>query len=246
MEFSHEIKNISGEDVLYIYVKVEDIYEFGKENLGKGSNTNFLNKLRDYIKNNIVETKKAAAIIVINGVIVGTLTFANIIKMNDKYESINNSNTSVSLKATTDKEFKVQEKEVKSEETNTKKEKIEESKESTDKAKEIKQSNTSNTSSKTTTTSKVNTSTKTKTNSSTNKSTSNTSTPKTETNTQTTPSNTSTNTNSNNNTSTNTNDNSVTNGIKIKFNDNGVVKDIDLEEYVIRGCCSRNSCIIFS
>ena len=53
MKISHKITNISGRDVVYIYVTVEDIYEFGKENLGKGENTDFLTKLREYITNNL-------------------------------------------------------------------------------------------------------------------------------------------------------------------------------------------------
>ena len=57
MKISHKITNISGEDVVYIYVTVDDIYEFGRENLGKGENTDFLTKLREYITNNQMSTR---------------------------------------------------------------------------------------------------------------------------------------------------------------------------------------------
>jgi len=66
MKISHKITNLSGEEIVYIYVTVEDIYEFGKENLGKGENSDFLTKLRSYVNNNLESVKKAAAIIVIN------------------------------------------------------------------------------------------------------------------------------------------------------------------------------------
>ena len=78
MQISHKILNISGENVLYIYVTVEDIYEFGKENLDKGENTNFLIKLREYVTKNFKSTLKTSAIIVINGVIIGSLTLASL------------------------------------------------------------------------------------------------------------------------------------------------------------------------
>ena len=58
MKISHKIINVSGEDIIYIYVNVEDIYEFSKENLGKGENTDFLTKLRSYINDNLQEIKK--------------------------------------------------------------------------------------------------------------------------------------------------------------------------------------------
>ena len=92
MKISHKITNVSGQDIVYIYVTVEDIYEFGKENLGKGENTDFLTKLREYITNNLENVKKAAAVIVINGVVVGSLTLAAIYpsKKAEEHQNINN------------------------------------------------------------------------------------------------------------------------------------------------------------
>ena len=59
MQIYHKIINKSGKDTVYIYVTIQDIYEFGKENLGKGENTNFLTKLRAYINENLLRVSDA-------------------------------------------------------------------------------------------------------------------------------------------------------------------------------------------
>lgn len=74
MEISHRIVNVSGKNTIYLYVTVDDIYEFGKENFGDGKDTNFLKNIREYVKNNLKEFSKAAVVICINGVVLGTLT----------------------------------------------------------------------------------------------------------------------------------------------------------------------------
>ena len=65
-------------DTIYLYVTVDDIYEFGKENFGDGKDTNFLNNIRKYVKNNLKEFSKAAVVICINGVVLATVTMAAI------------------------------------------------------------------------------------------------------------------------------------------------------------------------
>lgn len=59
MKISHKILNVNNNQTIYLYITVEDIYEFGKENLGKGENSNLLTKLREYIANNLSELKKS-------------------------------------------------------------------------------------------------------------------------------------------------------------------------------------------
>ena len=76
MKISHKILNVAGVEKIYLYIIVEDIYEFGKENLGKGENSNLLTKLREYVANNLSELKKAGVVIVINGIVIGTVTLA--------------------------------------------------------------------------------------------------------------------------------------------------------------------------
>ena len=248
MEISHKIANVSGEDIIYIYVTVEDIYEFGKENLGKGENTNFLTKLREYITSNIESTKKAAAIIVINGIIVGSLTLAalypeskaenlqlNIVSQVQVYEETNEKSEKEQSKDVTNSNKQIIKKEEQKADT-TVKSKIESNNTDTIKTANNKKTNTI-VSNKVTSTNKSQTIVK--------KSTTNdaitTSKPaqnKAETTTtKPTTSTTTSNTNTNSNSKPATNTGSVTptvsSGTKIRFNNNGVISNIDLEEYVI-------------
>lgn len=253
MKISHKITNVSGEDIVYIYVTVEDIYEFGKENLGKGENSDFLTKLREYINNNLENVKKAAAVIVINGVVVGSLTLAALYP-NTKKENLNEENANQvqvyeeSKNKTGEEKVKAEDVENIQEETKTeqKEEQKSETKQETDKATtSTNKTNTTNknnaaaTSKPTTSTNKTNTTTTTTTKPSTNATTTSkpqTSTSNTTTNTTTQKPTTSTNTSTTTTTKPSTNSSTTTtvsSGIKIKFNNGGVVTNIDLEEYVI-------------
>ena len=261
MKISHKITNISGEEVVYIYVTVEDIYEFGKENLGKGENTDFLTKLREYITNNLESMKKAAAIIVINGVVVGSLTLAAIYP-NKKTETSQNTNNILQVqvyKENSEKnnEQKVEERVEQEQKNGDMKEKeqasIEDTKQKEETKKEIITTNATAANKQTATTSKKNTEASNKTSTATNKvtttttkkpsdSTTNTitqkptSTTNTTTNTATSTSKPSTNTTSSTTTKPSTNTSqttTVTSGRTIKFNNGGVISNIDLEEYVI-------------
>ena len=226
MKISHKITNISGEEVVYIYVTVEDIYEFGKENLGKGENTDFLTKLREYITNNLESVKKTAAIIVINGVVIGSLTLAAIYPNAQESNTLNNNIDQVQVY-----EENVQDKKVEKDEQNNKEEEIK--KEET--KKETTKVNASDAKNPTPTTSNKNTSTQTKTNTSNKITTITPNKPLTSTNTKSSkPSNTTPNNTSTTKPSTSTNQTqAVTSGRTIKFNNGGVISNIDLEEYVI-------------
>lgn len=240
---------VSGEDIIYIYVTVEDIYEFGKENLGKGENSDFLTKLREYIDKNLENIKRAAAVIVINGVVVGSLTLAALYPSN-KTENLSNTNVG-QVQVYTENKDGSEEKNVKEENTKDEKEnKTEEKEEVKSESKEkisntpaTKQNTSTNkvttnkpttnkTSSKTTTTATKNTNTNKTTTSTTNTtptqvSTNNTTTttkPSTSVNTTTTTTKPSTNT---------SNTTTASSGRKIKFNNGGVISNIDLEEYVV-------------
>lgn len=259
MKISHKITNVSGEDIVYIYVTVEDIYEFGKENLGKGENSDFLTKLREYINNNLENVKKASAVIVINGVVVGSLTLAALYP-SKKSENLSENNLNQvqvyeeSKNKTEEEKVKVEDVEKTQEETKTeqKEEQKSETKQETDKATTstnktnmANKNNTSAASKPTTSTNKTNTtkkptgttnttttkpSTSTTTTSKPQTSTSNTTTNTTQKPTTSTTTSTTTTTKPSTNSSTTT---TVSSGTKIKFNNGGVVTNIDLEEYVI-------------
>lgn len=252
MKISHKITNVSGEDIIHIYVTVEDIYEFGKENLGKGENTNFLTKLREYITNNIESTKKAAAVIVINGVVVGSLTLAALYPVSKTENSQENNVSQVQVYNEDNNELKDEQskngevsnqetmsiEDVKKEETKTDTNvlaKGETIKDTTNKSTNSQKTNTTvsnkgtntNKTTGTTTTAKKPTSNNVA--STTNQSTNKVTTPTTK------PTNSAINTTTKPSTSTETNSNTtpVTSSTKIKFNNNGVITNIDLEEYVI-------------
>lgn len=78
MKISHKILNVSGLEQIYIYITVEDIYEFAKENLDSNEDTDFLNRLRKYIKDNFKNKLFSSAFIVINGILIGSLSLASI------------------------------------------------------------------------------------------------------------------------------------------------------------------------
>ena len=264
MKLSHKITNVSGEDIIYIYVTVEDIYEFGKENLGKGENTSFLTKLRDYITNNIESTKKATAMIVINGVIVGSLTLAALYPTSQTEKVPKQNANQVIVYEESDDKIKDKKEETLIQEnvtegTDTKKQetkqdiavntKQEISNNTTNKENNNTKTNTANLNKITATNKTGSTSTTEKKQPTSNVST--TTTPKTTTNKsqtaasgeQTTSQNTATENitapdkSATNKDSTNANTTitttTVSSGVKIKFNNNGIISNIDLEEYVI-------------
>ena len=240
MKITHKITNVSGEDIVYIYVTVEDIYEFGKENLGKGENSGFLTKLREYINNNLESVKKASAVIVINGVVIGSLTLAAIYPRT-KASSLNNNSNPVHVYE--EAEEKVEEDKTKEEHTEQEQVKTEQNKEvKADIKQEINKAVATNANNKTNSSNKTNINKTTTTiTEKTTAGTTTTSKPQTSTtNTMqattqkpiasTTTGTVASTTKPSTNTSATT---TVSSGRKIKFNNGGMFSEIDLEEYVI-------------
>ena len=256
MKISHKIIEEAGKNIVYIYVMVEDIYEFGKENLGKGENSDFLTKLRKYINNNLENMKKAAAIIVINGVVVGTLTLSALYTSPQTQEQNQNNVGQVQIYEENTNKVETETIELKNNEEVKEQAKEENKKEP---VKEVMTSNSNKTNvskkpNKTTTTTTTTSKKPSATTTNTTKPSNSTSANKTETNTnstsstttQTAPDTSSNNTNKTESStttntsatttkpSTNTNTSTTVNsGRTIKFNNGGVVTNIDLEEYVI-------------
>ena len=71
MEITHKLEK---DNNIYIYVDIIDEVEFSKEFLGKEDNSSFILKLKKYIKNNFDSNN--TAILVINGVLIGTMSLA--------------------------------------------------------------------------------------------------------------------------------------------------------------------------
>ena len=251
MKISHKILNVNNNQTIYLYITVEDIYEFGKDNLGKGENSNLLTKLREYIANNLSELKKAGVVIVINGIVIGTVTLAALYpKAAINKENINNNqvkpytNEVVIYEQTENKkdeiieETKAENKVVVESKKEEKEEKKEQKKENSSKENVIKKETTkkNNTNvNKTTSKNKVNNTTSNKNTKPSSNPTVNTSKTTTSTTNKTNTNNTTSkpNTNNNNNTNNNTTNTTVVSCKTIKFNNNGVTTNIDLEEYVI-------------
>ncbi len=207
MKISHKTVNVSGTDYIYIYITVEDIYEFGKENLGKGGNSSLLKNLREYVKNNMTSLKKAGLVIVINGVVIGSMTLSALLpeKTKDIDSVASNKNQVIVYEEKSEKNLENNDK--------LKEEKVKETtKEKTDEkvtVKDVVVKEEKKETNKVTTTNKVNSNTSNKVNSS--NQTTKPDTSKPSSNTQTT----------------------TQSGIKIKLNNAGVISSIDLEEYVM-------------
>ena len=234
MKISHKILNVNNNQTIYLYITVEDIYEFGKENLGKGENSNLLTKLREYIANNLSELKKAGVVIVINGIVIGTVTLAALYpKATINKENINNNqvkpytNEVVIYEQTENKKDEIIE-EVKAENKVV----VENKKEEKEEKKEQNKENSSKVN-KTTSKNKVNNTTSNKNTKPSSKPTVNTSKTTTSTTNKTNTNNTTSKPSTDNNTNNNAPNITVVSGKNIKFNNNGVTTNIDLEEYVI-------------
>lgn len=241
MKISHKTVNVSGKDYVYIYITVEDVYEFGKENLGKGENSNLLKSLREYIKSNVNSLKKAAIVIVINGVVIGTTTFLALMpKSNNPQNNITNKveiyKEQIDVKKETlqdenNKSEKTEVEETKKQENTT--EKNDTTTNTKNEKKKITKEDTTNKNVKTTIPSKSNkVTTTTKTSNTKNTTNKNTTKNTTQSNTNTTTKSSTSSSKTNTTSSSKTNDN-VQSKIKIKFNNKGVISNIDLEEYVI-------------
>ena len=71
MEITHKLEK---DNNIYIYVDIIDEVEFSKEFLNKEDNSSFILKLKNYVKKNFDSNNMA--ILVINGVLIGTMSLA--------------------------------------------------------------------------------------------------------------------------------------------------------------------------
>ena len=108
MQITHNIQKIGSKETIYIFVTIEDVYEFGDENFSDGKYTNFLSRLRKYVKKNFNELGKASVVLVINGVVIGTVAMSAILPKTE--ENIGN-NTNAGKVSIYKEESKVEDKE---------------------------------------------------------------------------------------------------------------------------------------
>lgn len=74
MDIRHESIKVNGVKKIYIYVEVADEYEFGEEFLKSGKNTSFLDKLKAYVNQEVKFDKNDAAVLIVNGVLIGAIS----------------------------------------------------------------------------------------------------------------------------------------------------------------------------
>lgn len=223
MKIYHSIENIHGNNQIILYVEYPDEYEVSLDfDLVKRNVQNVSDKIREYAVKNLGGLSDNTALLILNGVVIGTLMLTQITTPPTTYT---NENTEIASaieenpqdKTNTDTSNNTESK--KTEEKNDLKEEektqTEEKKEDTNQAKTSTSTTTTKTTNTTTTTSNKNTTTNTS-----NKTT------------------TTTSTSSSNNTTTNTNTNNSTSSIPSSKSINvklasGQVVNMSLEDYVV-------------
>lgn len=97
MNIKHEVVNFSGVDKIYIYVEIDDEYEFGEELLKPENHDSLLGKLKDYVVKKVNFKKDDMAVLIVNGILIGAISlgvFTNALedqfKNNSEYGSKTN------------------------------------------------------------------------------------------------------------------------------------------------------------
>lgn len=80
MEVYHKFETINGTDQFVIYVDYPFEYEFGMDfNSFKENTKSIVNKVKDYATKNLSKVKASTALLVLNGIIIGTVVLSHII-----------------------------------------------------------------------------------------------------------------------------------------------------------------------
>ena len=78
----HKVEMINNKDQIVIYVDYPYEYEFGDFNIYKEKVSDISDSVKKYVKNNLKSLKDAFAILILNGVIIGTFSISNILGSN--------------------------------------------------------------------------------------------------------------------------------------------------------------------
>ncbi len=76
MKIRHEFRVFDNEIVPYIYVDLDDKYEFGKDFFSKDGENSFTYKLKKYIDTFLSKTGSGKAMLIVNGMVVGSMSLA--------------------------------------------------------------------------------------------------------------------------------------------------------------------------
>jgi len=227
MQIEHKLLIEGEKTVIYLDVYLEDNYEFSKENFNdKIKGKNVRTEIKKYIEKNVDYIKGAVIVVAINGILIGALTMNPQKEIQNLVGEINNeTKQEIVLDTAKNSEEKDNENKDLDETTNDEEVKVKENLTSTPSSSSTKKQNT-------TTNNKTSTS---KTNATTNKTQTTTkpsTTTKPATTSTTNPTQTNTSNTNNNQTSTKIEE-TKPQGTYIKLNTNGVVKEIELETYII-------------
>lgn len=75
MQITHNVVNYLGEDKIYIYLEIADEFEFGMDFDSNKHSENVFNTIKNYLKK-VKFNKQDIAILIINGVLIGTLSLS--------------------------------------------------------------------------------------------------------------------------------------------------------------------------
>ena len=94
MEVHHKFETVNGKEQFVIYVDYPFEYEFGMDfNSFKENTKNVVNKIKEYATKNLSKVKASTALLVLNGIIIGTVVLSHIINPHLTISSSNISET---------------------------------------------------------------------------------------------------------------------------------------------------------
>lgn len=80
---------MNGENKIYIYVELEDEYEFGEEFLKPDNNQSFFDKLKNYLLQDVEFKKDDVATLIVNGVLIGAISLGVFTNAVDEQVKVN-------------------------------------------------------------------------------------------------------------------------------------------------------------
>lgn len=113
MKIRHDLVAFEGEIIPYIYVELNYDYEFGKDFFSKDSENSFTYKLKKYVDQFLSNSKNGKAVLIVNGIMVGTMSLALFLGLynknvsNDTCEILGSSEETSVVATDTDKDLEI-------------------------------------------------------------------------------------------------------------------------------------------
>lgn len=84
---------MNGENKIYIYVELEDEYEFGEEFLKPDNNQSFFDKLKNYLLQDVEFKEDDVATLIVNGVLIGAISLGVFTNAVDEQVKVNHASS---------------------------------------------------------------------------------------------------------------------------------------------------------